>query len=254
MTTEQITGTTEYSVDGSGDIGVEELVLDDQPIQEVPIEAPVIDSDTPAETGDSAAEPPAAPAVSEEEKRLRAENAQLTRAAREQRQVAEQAQLQNTAAEYARSQIAQHIAQGVDEATARQLGILEAQSQVNAYRAEQAILRATRTELTHQHGVPEEQLLNFQDEASMRHYAEQYANTTGPQARELTALKKEFADFKSQILKSGVPAQTFNQPGGAGGQRVTSENIDKLYVDFMTEHPGQNNPYETRYRIFLNGS
>lgn len=251
MTTQQVNGTNEYSIDGTGDIGTEELVLDDQPIQEVPIETPVTAPDTTPETGDQT-DPAPEPQVSDEEKRLRAENAQLTRAAREQQQVAEQAQLQNTAAEYAQTRITYHMGQGLDEATARQLGVADARAEVNAYRAEEATLRAARLELVHQHGVPEEQLRNFHDEASMRHYAEQYANTTGPQARELTALKKEFADFKSQILKSGVPAQPYNRPGGVGGQRVTSDNIDKVYVDFENEHPGEANPYEARYRQFLN--
>ncbi len=240
MTTQQIEGTTEYSLDGAGDIG-EELVLDASPVEE-PVDEVV---DPAAEVG---AETVAEPVVSDEEKRLRADNARLTREARQQQEATQAAQLQNTAAEYAQSRITFHISQGVDEATARTYGVLEARQQVDAYRAEQATLRATRIELTYQHGVPEEQLLNFQDEASMRHYAEQYANTTGPQAKELTELKARLATLE----KGRVPTQEFNRPGGAGGQRVTSDNIDQLFVQFDNDHPGQANPYEARYRKFLN--
>ncbi len=252
--TTPVNGTTEYSLDGSGDIGLDELVLDDQSTPEVLDETPVIAPDTPAETGDQADAPAAAPGVSEEENRLRTENTRLTREAREQQDAAWEANLRTDANTEANNLIRSLIADGMDQATAQRIGVAEIGLQVERYRAQTANLRVTRIELVHEFGVPEEELRGFQDEAGMRHHAERYASTTGPQAARLQAVEKELADFKSQILKSGVPAQNFNQPGGAGGQRVTSENIDALHVNWDNEHPGQqdSNPYTARYRQFLN--
>ena len=40
-------------------------------------------------------------------------------------------------------------------------------------------------------------------------------------------------------------------PNGGTGVRVTSDNIDKLKLDWDRQHPGQTNPYEETYRRFL---
>ena len=179
--------------------------------------------------------------------RAQEENTQLKREAQQHQKAAADSRIQNAAGQYAESRIAHYQSQGIDEQTSRQLGVLEAREQVNAYRAEQAELRVNQMEISQQYGVPQEQLSGFNDEASMRHYAEQYANTTGPQAKQMVAMQKQI----DQLTKAQVPAQSFNQPGGTGGVPVTSDNIDMLFVDFQDEHPGQTNPYEKRYRDFL---
>ena len=39
--------------------------------------------------------------------------------------------------------------------------------------------------------------------------------------------------------------------GGAGGETVTRDNIDKLWMDYETQHPGAPNPYDRQYRAML---
>lgn len=54
----------------------------------------------------------------------------------------------------------------------------------------------------------------------------------------------------SAVEKARVPEQTF--ASGGQGDAVTSDNIDRLYVQYETEHPGNaSNPFEARYRRFL---
>ena len=52
------------------------------------------------------------------------------------------------------------------------------------------------------------------------------------------------------LERKQVPAQTFNNSAGspAGGIQATADNIDKLWFDFETQHPGQNNPHDAAYR------
>ena len=66
---------------------------------------------------------------------------------------------------------------------------------------------------------------------------------------------KEIAELKAQVqrlMQGTVTPQRFDsgQPG-AVGQVATSDNIDKLFVDYAREHPGRPNPYEGQYRKFL---
>jgi len=208
----------EYSLDGSGDVGLEETDLGS-------VEEPAAEL-TPEPTPD-------------EVTTLREENARLTHESEQRQRETTEARLQNAAAEYAETRINHYRTQGVDEGTAHQLGVLEAREQLNAYRAQQAELRASRIDLSQQFGVPQEQLSGFGDEASMRHYAEQYSNTTGPQAKEIADMKKQIA----QLTRGQVPAQDFNRPGGTGGTRVTSQNIDVLY--------SQGKVSDERYRRFI---
>ena len=52
------------------------------------------------------------------------------------------------------------------------------------------------------------------------------------------------------VEKARVPEQTF--ASGGQGDAVTSDNIDRLFVQYETEHPGNtSNPFEARYRRFL---
>lgn len=170
-------------------------------------------------------QPEFTPPPPDELQALREENSRLVREREEQHQQAMDAQLQNAAIQFAQHRINQYIQQGYDENTARELGVIEAREGLNSYRAQQAILRATRIELSTQFGIPQEQLQQFQDEAAMRSYAEQYANTTGPQAKELQALRAEIEALK----KGRVPAQSYNQPGSTGAQNNTPLQIWERY-------------------------
>jgi len=162
----------------------------------------------------------------------------LTLEAEGRRREAEEARLQTAAAEWAQSRISHYIQQGYDDKIAQQLGVLEAREQLSAYRAQQANLRSTRIELFHQYGVPQEQLANFTDEAAMRHFAQQYALTSGPQARRIQELEARLAALE----KGRVPAQNFNQPGTGSMPAITSDNIDLLYL--------QGKITDDRYRRF----
>lgn len=52
------------------------------------------------------------------------------------------------------------------------------------------------------------------------------------------------------VEKARVPNQTF--ASGGQGDAVTSDNIDALFIQYETEHPGNtSNPFEARYRRFL---
>lgn len=57
------------------------------------------------------------------------------------------------------------------------------------------------------------------------------------------------------LERNQVPAQTLDASNGsrAGNIVVTNDNIDKLWVDHETQHPGTPNPYDVPYRKFLNG-
>jgi len=52
------------------------------------------------------------------------------------------------------------------------------------------------------------------------------------------------------LEKSRVPAQRVDSGNSSRGSNValTADNIDKLWFDFETQHPGQNNPYDAAYR------
>ena len=67
--------------------------------------------------------------------------------------------------------------------------------------------------------------------------------------------EKRIADLEAQVRRFSqgtVTAQRFDsgQPG-AVGQVATSDNIDKLFMDYEIEHPGRLNPYEGQYRKLL---
>lgn len=159
--------------------------------------------------------------------RLRAENARLTREAEQRGREAQEAELQNAAAQYAQQRINHYAAQGYDDQTARQIGVLEAKEQLAAYRAQQAELSSARTQLHYEYNVPLQQLQGFSDTAAMRHYAEQYSNTTGPQASKVASLEKELAALKTEIRQSRVPAQNFNRTGN--GSASTAQAIWDSY-------------------------
>jgi hypothetical protein len=192
---------------------LESIWQESQPdLLDAPLDAP-IDAFSPEPEPEPEATPEPEPTPAPDEMAtLRAENARLTREAEARARENQEMEIQSTALEFAQQRINHYIQQNYDEQVARQLAISETREQVNAFRAEQAVLRATRIELSQQFGVPQEQLLNFRDEAAMRHYAEQYANTMGPNANELAALRAEVAALK----KGMVPAQSYNNPGNSG--------------------------------------
>ena len=76
--------------------------------------------------------------------------------------------------------------------------------------------------------------------------------TSGPHMEEIAQRIKLEERIKALEQKQvpQVPAQIFNNPTGspAGGIQATGDNIDKLWFDYETQHPGQNNPYEAAYR------
>lgn len=194
----------EYSVDGSGDAGLDdEWAIPQDETEEEP-EAPATEP---------APEPEPSGPTPEEIAALREENARLSREAQQRQQEAEEARVQNAAMEYAQTRINYWTQQGFDEQTARQMGIMEAREQVSIYRSSQAHLRATRLELAQEFNIPMEQLMQYQDENSMRAFAQQYASTSGPQARRIKELEARLASLE----KGRVPAQNYNQSAGGGG-------------------------------------
>jgi len=52
------------------------------------------------------------------------------------------------------------------------------------------------------------------------------------------------------LEKGRVPAQRVDSGNGSRASNValTADNIDKLWFDHETQHPGQNNPYDEAYR------
>lgn len=104
-------------------------------------------------------------------------------------------------------------------------------------------------QLAQQYGAPKAVLQGYGDYATMEAAAKQYAQTSGPQNKELQDLKRQVA----ALTKGQVPPQNYAQPGtGAGRVAATRDNIDALYVQWEVDHPGQNgNPYEGQYRKFL---
>ncbi len=202
-------------------------------VEEV-LEAEVLETGVP-EVGLETAQAP------DEAAQLRTENARLTQEVQKQQQLAEDTKITEAAGQYAQRRAAHYVQnQGMDEETANYIGNVEAEGQMYRYQALQQKLRADRMEISQQFGVPVQELAGFNDEAAMRHHAEQYSNTIGPQAKELAAMKKEIADLK----KGQVPAnQKFNQPSGSGRIRVTSQNIDALHLAGKIT--------DARYRRFL---
>ncbi len=196
-----------------------------------------------AQDGAEAPTPTAEPdsQAPDEATQLRADNLRLTQEVQKQQQLADDAKITEAAGQYAQKRAAHYVqSQGMDEETANYIGSVEAEGQMYRYQALQQKTRADRLEISQQFGIPAQELSGFSDEAAMRHHAEQYSNTIGPQAKEMAAMKKEI----EQLKKGQVPAnQQFNQPGGTGGTRVTSQNIDALHLAGKIS--------DARYRKFL---
>ena len=75
---------------------------------------------------------------------------------------------------------------------------------------------------------------------------------------EATAAREQYYANMEVRLKaveqSRVQPQALDSSGisRAGSVSLTSDNIDKLWLDHERAHPGGANPYETQYRRFLN--
>ena len=84
---------------------------------------------------------------------------------------------------------------------------------------------------------------------------------TGNSGEEMVAIAQREQRYAAQekriqTLEQGrVQPQRLNAPNGsrAGSITVSTDNIDKVWYDYETEHPGQPNPYEDIYRKFLFG-
>ena len=188
---------------------------------------------TPAQEGQPAPaietpiEPTPAPPVADPsiEEDLRKENTRLSSEAREYRRQVDQVRLENDVSAYAQKRIDHHISQGVEDQTARQLGVLEAQVQLHAFRSEEATLRASRVELSQEFNVPLSELMDQPNENAMRRHAEQYAQTTGPQAKVVQEQNTKIARLEKIIADIQAPAQNFNQ---ASSSRVGSSGDTEI--------------------------
>lgn len=192
--------------------------------------------ETPESVSEVDAEPtepagPAAPAPlqvpQDEVAKLRADNARLMREAEQRQREASEARLQQAASQYAQDRLQSYVQQGYDETVARQIAVLEAREQVQLYKAQQAELRAARIDISHRYGVPMEHLHGFQDEASMRHYAEQYANVVGPGAKRVQELEARLAALE----KGRVPAQQYNNAAGSAGGAPSPATLVQRYAN-----------------------
>ena len=144
--------------------------------------------------------------------------------------------------------------QGLDAEQARtlagEMAKRDAQLGWQQYQGKMALERLIAKE----EGVPVDALANLWDETAMRQEAARYKRSGGPQNEELAAVKRQLAELKQLLQKSGTPAQEFNQPSNRGGVRVTADNIDQLFKQWEVAHPGQDgNPYLARYRQIVNG-
>ena len=144
--------------------------------------------------------------------------------------------------------------QGLDAEQARtlagEMAKRDAQLGWQQYQGKMALERLIAKE----EGVPVDALANLWDETAMRQEAARYKRSGGPQNEELAAVKRQLAELKQLLQKSGTPAQEFNQPSNRGGVRVTADNIDQLYNQWEVAHPNQaGNPYEARYRTVVFG-
>ena len=69
------------------------------------------------------------------------------------------------------------------------------------------------------------------------------------------AVVRHYGDYRkttdarlSALEKRRVPEQQFAGGGTGGIPPATADNIDRLWFEFETQHPGQANPYEKAYR------
>jgi len=54
------------------------------------------------------------------------------------------------------------------------------------------------------------------------------------------------------LVRTPVQTTAARTAAGSAGSPVTAENIDALYMQHEREHPDRPNPYEAKYRIFIN--
>lgn len=161
------------------------------------------------------------PATADETTQLREENTRLNREANQQRQLAEENHVRQAAAQFAQEQMTAYIAQGHDDQTARQLAIADAKVAVAEHRSNNLQLDSDRNEVSRIYGVPKEQLMSFNDRASMQNFGTQYQQTTGPQAKRVQDLEKKVAAL------TRVPSQSFNQPGQPRGATTLQQDLDR---------------------------
>lgn len=96
-----------------------------------------------------------------------------------------------------------------------------------------------------QYGVAPRLLMGFNHPDDMKAYAQDVAEREKRYTSQDTRLKA--------LEQNRVQPQTLNVASGsqAGAVTLTLSNIDKLYVDHETQHPGTPNPYEAQYRRLL---
>ena len=207
-----------------GEATSEEVVADEETAEQETPETVTAPARVALQTPVAQAEPiPMAAEV-----RLQEENTRLLREAQERQRETDEAYIQQTAAGYAEQLMNQYIQQGWDEAQAKQVAVAEVRSYLAEDRANRATMGAIRAELSQSHGVPQEELVGFKDEASMRHFAQQYQATVGPQAKELVEMKKEMGVMKKALAAQNAPVQNYNQTSGARGSSSAQEIFDKF--------------------------
>lgn len=143
------------------------------------------------------------------------------------------------------------------------------QQYINLYSLDETTAKFTATQVINERQQGEANLaqaeVREQTEIGRRnaaqHYGNQYSvdpsaliNLDSPGAMEREAKWIVYASTNDKrvtaVERARVPDQHF--ASGGQGDAVTSDNIDALYIQHETEHPGNtSNPYEARYRTFL---
>ena len=224
------------------------LELPDPSAEGLPLPDPSAEGPSPSAEGPA---PPAPDPLGQREQEIARREQEFVQAQRI--QVVQQNVLgfyQSQRDQYLRTEVAQSMDPQQAQSWADAMARKDAHLGWQQYQGKMALERLGARET----GVPQDVLANLWDENAMREEAARYKRGGGPQNEEVAALKRQVAELMGMVQRGQAPAQNFNQPGGAGRVRVTTGNIDQLYMGWERTHPNQpGNPYEGRYRKLLNG-
>jgi len=76
-------------------------------------------------------------------------------------------------------------------------------------------------------GVPRDQLKDLWDEQAMRNKAAEFKRMGGPDSQIVKQLEARVARAEAALKRNGIPAQTYNQPGGTSGGGGDADLIRK---------------------------
>lgn len=216
MTQPALEATTEYSLDGNGDAGLEDFLRGEE--GEIQDDSGAPETDDSQSTPEETTEDTRYQELEAEATRIREENQRLQReASLKDRYSTIAGQIRQDHQQRLQTSVSRLMAQGFSEQDARQWAepAVNARTEALAYQYQNKL--STERLVALEEGVPQEILADYWDEPTMRQRAQNYKATGGADRSELEKLRKEFNDFKAQAAKeraSRVPPQPYNQPNG----------------------------------------